>query len=58
MDKDKYVEEALRQLDNPEYYHKLSSNPLGNTQETLREMLSTAKEAGWITKQEHDLCTP
>lgn len=36
MDKDKYVEEALQQLDNPEYYHKLSSNPLSNTQETLR----------------------
>lgn len=49
MNKDKYVEEALLQLDNPEYNHKLSLNP----QETLREMLSTAKEAEWITRQEH-----
>ncbi|KAF7642341.1 hypothetical protein LDENG_00259770 [Lucifuga dentata] len=54
MDKDKYIEEALRQLNNPEYYHKLSSNPLSNTQEKLRGMLTTAKEEGWITKQEHD----
>lgn len=53
MDKDKYVE-ALRQLENPENDHKLSLNPMGNTQETLRGMLSTAKQAGWITKQEHD----
>lgn len=53
MDKDIYTEEALQQLDNPEYNQKLSLNPWGTTQETLREMLSTAKEAWWITKKEH-----
>lgn len=54
MDKDKYVEEALRQLNNHDYYQRLLSNPIDNTKERLKELLLTAKDTGWISKQEHD----
>ena len=42
MDKAKYIKEALQQLNNPEYYHKLPSNPLTNIQENLRDFLTIA----------------
>ncbi len=54
MDKDKYVEEALRQLNNQNYYQRLLSNPIDITKERLKELLLTAKDIGWISKQEHD----
>lgn len=54
LDKEQYIEEALRQLNNSQFYEKLSSNPIDSTKERLKELLSTAKEAGRISKQEHD----
>lgn len=46
MDKDKYVEEALRQLNNQDYYQRLLSNPIDITKERLKELLLTAKDTG------------
>lgn len=54
LNKEKYIEEALRQLNNSDFYKKLSSNPMDRTKERLNELLSTAMEAGWISKKEHD----
>lgn len=45
MDKDKYVEEALQQMENPDF--TMSSNPFDNTQEKMEKM-STAKEADLV----------
>lgn len=47
-----YIEEALRQLQNCEYYQRLQSNPIEGIKNELTDILSHAKEEGWISKNE------
>lgn len=54
MDRDKYVEEALRQLNNQFYYQRLWSNPMDNIRDEVKVLLLTARDTGWISKQERD----
>jgi len=52
--RDQYITEAMRQLDNREYYQPLPSNPIEQIKSELEEMLEHAKSEDWISKKEHD----
>ncbi len=46
--------QAMRQLDNREYYEPLLSNPIEQMKTELMEILSHAKNEEWISQKEHD----
>lgn len=52
--KEKYVAEAMRQLQNTQYYSQLSLNPMANMKKELEELVNTAKDEYWISKKEYD----
>uniref|UniRef100_A0A3P8RTI8 Reverse transcriptase domain-containing protein n=1 Tax=Amphiprion percula TaxID=161767 RepID=A0A3P8RTI8_AMPPE len=52
--KDKYVTEALRQLNDEECYSRLSVNPIDNVKKELLELLDVAKSQNWISNKEYD----
>ena len=56
--REKYEQEAYRQLHNTDYYLPLTSNPLEEIKEELGTILEHAKEEQWISKQEHDFLLP
>ncbi len=56
--KTQYINEALRQLCDPQYYFPLMSNLTIMMRNELKVMLNTALENEWITDQEHDFPPP
>lgn len=52
--RDQYITEAMRQLDNCEYYEPLLSNPIEQMKTELMEILWHAKNEEWISQKEHD----
>lgn len=53
--RDQYITEAMRQLDNCEYYEPLLSNPIEQMKTELMEILWHAKNEEWISQTtEHD----
>lgn len=53
LDYNKYLNEAHRQLKNPNYYQELSFNPLSSMKCDLTALLNRAKDAGWINESEY-----
>ncbi|XP_056420848.1 uncharacterized protein LOC130361635 [Hyla sarda] len=51
---EQYMKEAQRQLDNKQYYQKLPMDPTEVFKRKLSHLLDTAREAGTISKREHD----
>ncbi len=56
--KTQYINEALRQLCDPQYYVPLSSNPTAIIKEELKTMLDAALEKEWITDKEYHFLFP
>ena len=52
--KEQYISEALRQLENNQYYSVPPANPLNKMKRELEELLNTAMNQNWISKKEHD----
>lgn len=52
--REQYVQEALSQLGNAEYYTALQSSPIEYMKRELEEILNNARMQGWITDLEKD----
>lgn len=56
--RDQYIAEAMRQLNNCEYYELLAHNPLEQMILQLCEILNQAKEQDWISTNEFNFLMP
>uniref|UniRef100_A0AAR2JWK9 Uncharacterized protein n=1 Tax=Pygocentrus nattereri TaxID=42514 RepID=A0AAR2JWK9_PYGNA len=52
MDRNQYVKEANRQLNNPQYYQKLDKPIFPQTSEGIRKSLDSLLSAGYINKKQ------
>lgn len=56
--KRQYIDEALRQLNDAEYYVPLSSNPIDSIKQKLETLVGDAFENKWVTSKERDFLIP
>ena len=56
--KEAYTQEALRQLMNTSYYAPLSTNPMSQVRDDLKNILDRALEQNWINANEYKFLLP
>lgn len=56
--KAQYITEAMKQLNNPQYYTPLATNPLNQVRADLVAILDKGLHNEWITKKEYDFLLP
>ena len=58
MDRQKYIDEANRQLNNPQHYKCLDSNPTGKFSEQIQEVLDDMRSRDHLSKKAHRFLSP
>lgn len=58
MDKDRYIREALRQLEDPEYYRSIEHPLFPDNANKIAEIMLTLRNKNFITKKEWEYLTP
>ena len=58
LNRDDYIEDGLKHLDNPTVYRKLKSDITGEVYQLIMRFLKTLKWQGWIPRSFVDFCTP